>query len=68
VVAAPPVERTGTVTAPAPPADTVTVTVNDGSLGDVIGNGFVQGPVTVLIREDDGYFETSGCDDWVRAG
>jgi hypothetical protein len=41
---------------------------NDGSLGDILANGFVQGPATVTIKATDGYFETSGCEEWVRAG
>ncbi|MCO1657692.1 hypothetical protein [Pseudonocardia humida] len=41
---------------------------NDGSLGDIISNGFVQGPATVTVKAEDGYFETSGCEEWVRAG
>lgn len=41
---------------------------NDGSISDIIGNGFGQGPVTVTIKDTDGYFETSGCVDWTRAG
>jgi hypothetical protein len=41
---------------------------NDGSISDIISNGFGQGPVTVTIKDGDGYFETSGCIDWVRAG
>jgi hypothetical protein len=116
VVAAPPVERTVTVTAPAPPPEVVTVTVtaapppagagpltefgdgvwevgvdiapgkyktagtdgygcyyarlhaNDGTVEDILSNGFGQGPVTVTVRPDDGYFETSGCSGWTRAG
>ena len=40
----------------------------DGSLSDIIGNGFVQGPATVTIKQSDGYFETSGCERWVRVG
>ncbi|WP_214406581.1 hypothetical protein [Pseudonocardia lacus] len=39
---------------------------NDGTLEDIISNGFVQGPATVTVRQSDGYFETSGCEDWVR--
>ena len=39
---------------------------NDGTLADIITNGFTQGPATVTIVETDGYFETSGCREWVR--
>ncbi len=39
---------------------------NDGTLADIITNGFTQGPATVTILETDGYFETSGCREWVR--
>jgi hypothetical protein len=41
---------------------------NDGSISDIISNGFGQGPVTVTVKDSDGYFETSGCVDWTRAG
>jgi hypothetical protein len=41
---------------------------NDGSLSDILNNGFVQGPATVTIKQSDGYFETSGCEDWVQVG
>jgi hypothetical protein len=41
---------------------------NDGTVDDIISNGFGQGPVTVTVKPTDGYFETSGCVDWVRAG
>jgi hypothetical protein len=41
---------------------------NDGSISDIISNGFGQGPVTVTIKDSDGYFETSGCVDWTKAG
>lgn len=40
----------------------------DGSVADILANGFSQGPVTVTIRDSDGYFETSGCYDWIRVG
>jgi hypothetical protein len=40
----------------------------DGSLADILANGFSQGPVTVVVRDSDGYFETSGCHDWIRVG
>lgn len=41
---------------------------DEGSLDDIISNGFVQGPATVTVRPSDAYFETSGCEDWVRVG
>ncbi len=41
---------------------------NDGSLGDIIDNNISQGPVTVTIKPGDGYFETNGCQDWVKVG
>ena len=41
---------------------------NDGSLSDILNNGFVQGPATVTLKRSDGYFETSGCQDWVKVG
>jgi hypothetical protein len=41
---------------------------NDGSLGDIIANNVSQGPVTVTIKPGDGYFETTGCQDWVKVG
>lgn len=39
---------------------------NDGSFGDIIDNGIVNGPVTVTISSKDGYFETARC-GWVLA-
>ncbi|GAA5120583.1 hypothetical protein [Pseudonocardia adelaidensis] len=39
----------------------------DGSMGDILDNNNSQGPVTVTIKESDGYFETQGCADWVKA-
>lgn len=41
---------------------------NDGTVADIISNGFGQGPVTVTVKPTDGYFETSGCVDWTKAG
>ena len=41
---------------------------NDGSLHDIIDNNIQDGPVTVVIKSSDGYFETRGCEDWVKAG
>ena len=41
---------------------------NDGSLGDIIDNNIQDGPMTVVIKSNDGYFETSGCEDWVKVG
>ncbi len=39
----------------------------DGAVGDILDNNNSQGPVTVTIKESDGYFETQGCADWVKA-
>jgi hypothetical protein len=39
----------------------------DGSMGDILDNNNSNGPVTVAIKESDGYFETQGCADWARA-
>jgi hypothetical protein len=41
---------------------------NDGTVEDIISNGFGQGPVTVTVKPTDGYFETSGCVDWTKVG
>jgi hypothetical protein len=40
----------------------------DGSVGDILDNNNSQGPVTVTIKESDGYFETQGCADWMKVG
>jgi hypothetical protein len=37
-----------------------------GELSDVITNGNVTGPTTVLIRPSDKGFETTGCEGWQR--
>lgn len=39
----------------------------DGSMGDILDNNNSNGPVTVTVKESDGYFETQGCADWARA-
>ncbi|WP_142104538.1 hypothetical protein [Pseudonocardia cypriaca] len=39
----------------------------DGSVGDILDNNNSKGPVTVTIKESDGYFESQGCADWVKA-
>lgn len=39
---------------------------NDGSVGDIIQNNISQGASVVTIKESDGYFETSGCEPWVK--
>jgi hypothetical protein len=36
--------------------------------GDSIGAADGPGPATVVLREADGWFETSGCATWKRAG
>jgi hypothetical protein len=38
----------------------------DGSVGGILDNNNSQGPVTVTIKESDGYFETQGCADWMK--
>lgn len=54
--------------APAPPAPSGPLTTfGDGAVGDIIDNNNSKGPVTVTIKESDGYFETQGCADWVKA-
>jgi hypothetical protein len=39
----------------------------DGAMGDILDNNNSKGPATVTIKESDGYFETQGCADWVKA-
>jgi hypothetical protein len=41
---------------------------NDGSLGDIIDNNLSEGPMTVTIKGSDGYFESTGCNDWTKVG
>jgi hypothetical protein len=38
----------------------------DGSVGDILDNNNSQGPVTVTIKESDGYFETQGSVDRMK--
>jgi hypothetical protein len=37
----------------------------DDSSGDILGQDYSHGPITVTIKDSDGYFDTSGCQDWV---
>lgn len=38
---------------------------NNGTLRDILDNGNSDGPVTITIKDSDGYFESRGCNDWV---
>jgi hypothetical protein len=36
--------------------------------GDILSSAVSRGPATVVLTEDDGWFETSGCATWNRIG
>jgi hypothetical protein len=46
----------------------LSATDNGGTVGDIIDNNISQGPDTVTVKKTDGFFETSGCQPWVKVG
>ncbi len=40
---------------------------NDGSLGDIIDNGFSSGPQVTTLRKGE-YFQSQGCETWAKVG
>ncbi|MGE3795957.1 MAG: hypothetical protein AB7I38_18805 [Dehalococcoidia bacterium] len=40
---------------------------NDGSVGDIIDNGFSSGPQVTTLRKGE-YFQSQGCETWAKVG